>query len=630
MKNLKRVIHYGILCICFFWIYTEISSNVVISAQTSNQTNYATTLFDDSKVHNIDFRITEHNLNKFYETANLEEFIPCDITIDGELYRNVGLRAKGNSTLLITSLSTNSKYSLKIQFDYYVPGQSYHGLNELCLNSGISDATYMKDYLTYKMMSDFGAAAPLSSFAFCTLNNEDFGLYLACESIGSSFLQRNFPGHTTGNLYKPEPSIISIDQGGEASELLNQEEQTLSDCLSQIGFTKEDIISCLEEIEETNSTKPLEKRINTFWASLRQREIDDFIPTLPETPDVTLQYIDDNVDSYKAFWLYGERVPTQMEKKQYIEIVKQLDSGKDLEKCVNMDQLMRYFVVHNYVANRDSYTGKFIHNFFVYVADGKLYMLPWDYNTAFGTFSNTDAEFYINDSIDSPLDCKDLKSRPLLGQIILNEQYKALYHDYYQDFISSIGSEETVSAVIRDTAKLIAPYVKRDGNGYYSYEEFEKAVETLEDFCSLRTESIQNQLTLLRESNDNSDVLNTLAPVDCSSIQIKDMGALTDMFKNIDGANMNLESYVGNANLSKLLKDSGIIETLKKVDFDHTTMSELSTIINAKSMVKKVSFVDILKLPVVFNKLFPYLILFLCVILFIIALYKVSHYQRRN
>ncbi len=52
---------------------------------------------------------------------------------------------------------------------------------------------------------------------------------------------------------------------------------------------------------------------------------------------------------------------------------------------------IRYFVVHNYVCNGDSYTGSIIHNYYLHESDGRLSMIPWDYNLAFGTFRSADA-----------------------------------------------------------------------------------------------------------------------------------------------------------------------------------------------------------------------------------------------
>ena len=54
-------------------------------------------LFDKSYVHTIDIEID--NWTTFIDTATGEEYVSCNVTIDGEKVKNVGLRANGNTSL---------------------------------------------------------------------------------------------------------------------------------------------------------------------------------------------------------------------------------------------------------------------------------------------------------------------------------------------------------------------------------------------------------------------------------------------------------------------------------------------------------------------------------------------------
>lgn len=94
------------------------------------------------------------------------------------------------------------------------------------------------------------------------------------------------------------------------------------------------------------------------------------------------------------------------DEKRLIASLKKLSSYEDLEDVLDMDAVLRYFVVHNFVVNGDSYTGSMIHNYYLYEQDGKLSMLPWDYNLAFGGFQGNDAESAVNDPIDDVLSCR--------------------------------------------------------------------------------------------------------------------------------------------------------------------------------------------------------------------------------
>ena len=168
---------------------------------------YEERLFDTASVHTVDLVVDDWD--GFLRDAESEEYTPCAVIIDGEASRNVGLRAKGNTSLRQVAQTGSSRYSFKLEFDHYEDGKTWHGLDKLSLNNLIQDNTCMKDYLVYRLMGDFGVAAPLCSYAWVTVNGEDWGLYLAVEGIEDSFLARNY-GQNAGALYKPD----SAEAGG--------------------------------------------------------------------------------------------------------------------------------------------------------------------------------------------------------------------------------------------------------------------------------------------------------------------------------------------------------------------------------------------------------------------------------
>ena len=171
---------------------------------------YETSLFDDSYVHTID--ITIDDWDGLIENATSEEYSAADVTIDGETVKNVGIRAKGNTSLSTVSQLDSERYSFKIEFDAYETSGNYQGLDKLCLNNLIQDYTMMKDYITYKLMNEFGVASPLVSYCFITVNGEDWGLYLAVEAVEDSFLERNY-GTNYGELYKPDTMSMGGGRG---------------------------------------------------------------------------------------------------------------------------------------------------------------------------------------------------------------------------------------------------------------------------------------------------------------------------------------------------------------------------------------------------------------------------------
>ena len=168
---------------------------------------YEERLFDTSVVHTID--IVMDDWEGFIAGCEDEEYVLCDLVIDGEEQPGAGRRAKGNTSLSSVAAYGNDRYSFKIEFDHYDSSLSYYGLDKLNLNNIIQDNTYMKDFLSYQLMAAAGAAAPLCSYVWITVNGEDWGLYLAVEGVEESFLLRNY-GTDYGELYKPD----SMEMGG--------------------------------------------------------------------------------------------------------------------------------------------------------------------------------------------------------------------------------------------------------------------------------------------------------------------------------------------------------------------------------------------------------------------------------
>lgn len=162
---------------------------------------YAERLFDDARVHTIDLQVDDWE--GFLGKAPDEEYISCNVVIDGESYSNIGLRAKGNNSKSLTEEYGLYRYSLKLEFDHYQSGLNYYGLDKLSLDSSFQDNSYMKTWLVYDMMEYMGVATPLCSYANVTVNGKPWGLFLAVEEPEEAFAKRNF-GMDYGKLYKPD------------------------------------------------------------------------------------------------------------------------------------------------------------------------------------------------------------------------------------------------------------------------------------------------------------------------------------------------------------------------------------------------------------------------------------------
>ena len=528
---------------------------------------YEERLFDNTMVHTIE--ILMDDWESFIDNAQSEEYSPATVVIDGETFGSVGIRGKGNTSLSTVTSLDSDRYSFKIEFDQYDSGKTYYGLDKLALNNLIQDSTMMKDYLAYTMMKEFGVDSPLCSFVYITVNGEDWGLYLAVEGVEDSFLERNY-GAKYGELYKPDSMSFGGGRGNgrdfRMSEFMKENfEGSDSEGTENTETTGTAVPDETPEKSESDQAagKPemsgMPQMPGGFGPGGGMPQMPEGfdpgagMPEMPGMPeggfpadfdpasagsnsgrpemgrpgsgrggpggmmgmgasDVKLQYIDDEFDSYSNIWNNAKTDISKADKTRLINSLKQLSEYEDVESVVDIEQVIRYFIVHNFVCNGDSYTGMMIHNYYLHEKDGKLNMIPWDYNLGFGTFQGSDATDTVNTPIDTPS-----SDRPMVNWIFENEDYTEMYHQYFAEFLDSVD----IVGIIDAAYELIAPYVEKDPTSFYTYDEFEKGTDTLRQFCTLRTESIRLQL----ENGETSEDMNY---VDASSLTLSDMGSMNN------------------------------------------------------------------------------------------------------
>ena len=539
--------HFNLIC-CVVLAFTLLLMVFFLNAerfgvkQASTVMGYEDKLFSTSTVHTIDIRMDDWD--EFIEGCESEEYSPCTVVIDDETYPNVAIRAKGNTSLTQVKAYGNDRYSFKIEFDRFNSSNTYYGLDKLCLNNIIQDNTYMKDYLTYQMMGQTGVASPLCSYVYITVNGEDWGLYLAVEGIEESFLQRNY-GKNYGELYKPDSINMGGGHGnGEKFAMDQFQPNAIAENRSQADNPPSQAAGSQKSQQPTppdslqnrpaQETPPEQQSIpgnppsdNTDNAQVPtpNGQNSDHPDGMHSSDDVLLKYIDDDADSYTNIFDNAKTEPSSKDKRRLIQSLKKLSQGKNISQVVDIDAVIRYFVVHNFVLNFDSYTGSMIHNYYLYEEDGQLQMLPWDYNLAFGGFqSMADATALVNYPIDSPVSDGNVKDRPMLAWIFADEEYTALYHSYFSEFLAAYFDNGYLETMIDQVSTMIAPYVEQDPTKFCTYEEFKKGVSTLKSFCLLRAESISGQLDGTIGSTAAAQDSTTL--IDAGDLQIDDMGGM--------------------------------------------------------------------------------------------------------
>ena len=206
---------YSILITALTVLITLLTGCRKPAAPKPDNTVYAGGIFDTSRVHTIDIRFSEGDWEDLLEHPEDKTKYRTEVIIDGEAVRDVSCSAKGNSSLkMVQEVYNTDRYSLKLNFSKYNKDQTYHGIRKLNLNNSFMDSTMMKDYLCYTMFRKAGGDSPLCSYAWVTVNDLDYGLFLIVEEVDEAFLERT--GRKGSVLYKPDSK--KLDAAGKEHE----------------------------------------------------------------------------------------------------------------------------------------------------------------------------------------------------------------------------------------------------------------------------------------------------------------------------------------------------------------------------------------------------------------------------
>lgn len=520
---------------------------------------YESKLFNTDEVISIDIRMDEDDWEAMLNNPLSEEYYVCDVVINGQKIKNVGIRPKGNTSLSAIAMDAdNDRYSLKLEFDHFVEGQTFYGLDKLILNNNYADATNIKEAIIYDMFQYLGADASLYNYAKISVNGEYWGVYLALEAVEESFMLRNY-GTQDGELYKPD----SMEMGsGKSSGSSSSSSGGMTPPSSSGGFpsggpsgfdpsnrpgssssgfggmtppggsqgfpgneggdTESSGSPSFDGFSGGSSDfDPNNKPDGEGSGSGGQRpDMGDFSPQGGGGAD--LNYVDDELDSYQTIW-EGEITGTgKADHRRVVTALKNISEGNDLETYMDVDNILKYMAVHTFAVNMDSLSGSMAHNYYLYEYDGQLNILPWDYNLSLGGMSmgsNGDATEMVNDPIDTPF-----SSTHFFDGLLENEEYLAKYHEYLQQLVDEYVKGGRFDETYNRIRSQIDELVETDPNALYDYEEYDTAAKLLYETVNLRADSIKGQLEGTIPSTDAGQRQDSSNFVDASHIDVKAMG----------------------------------------------------------------------------------------------------------
>ena len=495
---------------------------------------YESKLFSTDQIMDIDILMDEDDWNNMLENAISEEYYSCNVVVNGKTFYSVGIRPKGNTSLSsIVNDPDTDRYSFKLEFDHYIEGQTCYGLDKLILNNNYADATNMKEAIVYDMYQYLGVDASLYNYAKISVNGDYRGVYLALEAVEDSFMLRNY-GTEDGNLYKPES--MGIGGGVDGHGFPQKGEMPDGEDFPQKG----------EMPDGADFPQKGEMPDGEDFPQKGEMPDGEDFPQMGEAPNgevadikmgimggnggADLNYTDDDLDSYSTIWDGEITDSDKKDHKRVVEALKNISEGTDLETYMDVDNILKYMAVHTFVVNDDSLSGTMAHNYYLYEYNGKLNILPWDYNLSFGGMSmggkmggqSLGATSVINDAIDTPFSITDF-----FNALLENEEYLEQYHGYLNELVEKYVNGGEFEKTYERIRSQIDDLVGNDPTAFYSYEEYEEAANMLIEVVQLRAKSVSGQLAGTIPSTDEGQQQDSSNLIDGSDIDLSVMGSFS-------------------------------------------------------------------------------------------------------
>ena len=161
-------------------VITLIAAASTVDAQTADD------LFNPATMDDVRLFMHSGDLQQLRETYQENTYYQADLEWRGIRVRSVAVRSRGFGS------RNGTKPGLRIDFDRYVTGRRFLGLESLVLDNLWQDKALIRESVTMALFTRLGQPAPRETFTRLFINDVYQGLYASVEGIDSAFLARAF------------------------------------------------------------------------------------------------------------------------------------------------------------------------------------------------------------------------------------------------------------------------------------------------------------------------------------------------------------------------------------------------------------------------------------------------------
>jgi spore coat protein CotH len=343
-------------------------------------------------------------------------WVPATIEFNGLTWTNVGIRYKGNSSLMSGWNSGTLKLPLKLDFDEFedeypeIENQRFYGFKQLSLSNAFSDSTYMRDTIAADLLAEAGLVAAETAYYEVILDYGEgpvnLGLYVAVEVIDDTVIDRFF-GDDSGNIYEGDGPGVSLAEG-----TFNQ---------IQTSFLK-------ENNEQDADWSDIEALYNVLHSESRTSDAEEW--------------------------------------------------RESLESIFNVNAFLKWLAISAIIEHWDTY-GSMTHNFYLYhdPDTGLLNWISWDHNQVLaggvpGGMRIPGGGMGRNMSLGME---EVGQNWPLIRYLLDDPVYHERYIDYVEATVNGVFNPDKIKQRCQELAKLMAPYATKNS----TEAAFESSVQEL-------------------------------------------------------------------------------------------------------------------------------------------------------
>lgn len=470
LREYKFLLLSGLALVVFAFLVFGVASGEDAEAK---EYPYLDNLFAEGVVNEINIEISEEDWADLVENPLEETYYAVDVTINGETLSNVALRTKGNNTLISVASSDSDRYSFKIDFDYFNDGENYYGLKKLNLNNNYGDASYMREYISYRIMGEMGIPVPATSYTHITINGEEWGLYLAVEPIDEVFLERTF-GDSTGDLYKPDGiGADLVYRGDDMSEypglVLKTNEET-SD-----GSAILDLMKALESGEGLEDVLDVDEVLRYLAANVALANYDSYLGNATHNHYLYEQDGRFTIVPWDYNYSFGGFGGGEVAIYEPTNQSMGMGGGR-----------------HPDMENGETQTAEGEN-----AAEEQAAQMPESMNAE----RPENMEMQMPEGMERPEGMGGSNEKPLVDTLLSQDALLAQYESYLAEIAETYFTEAYMRQIVSETAEMIAPYVEKDATAFFTYDEFLEASSadatdpnSLVYFAVSMAESIETQL----------------------------------------------------------------------------------------------------------------------------------------